>query len=79
MFREKNLSCGIVGGYGPVEIATGGDAFSVSRREMISMFVAGKTLGYYVESAAGFFPGGCRPWSSLFSQASRTGHIPARS
>ncbi len=45
MFREKNLYCGIVGGYGPVEIATGGDAFPVSRREMISMFVAGKTPG----------------------------------
>lgn len=46
MFRKKNLSCGIVGGYGPVEIATGGGGFPVSHCEMISMVVAGKELGF---------------------------------
>jgi hypothetical protein len=54
MFLEKNLSCGIVGGYGPVEIATGGDAFPVSRCEMISMVIAGKELGFGSSQPRGF-------------------------
>ncbi len=61
MFREKILSCGIVGGYGPVEIATGDDAFPMSRPwrcYRCSLLV--KRLDQ-VESAAGFFPGGCKP------------------